>query len=56
MRSGIQADTGLFKDSWNAFSKIADYLDLVAVSIASDIVPLTGENRVLAYFGSETAK
>ena len=26
-------------------------LDLVAVSIASDIVPLTGENRVLAYYG-----
>ena len=33
------------------FSMIAHYLDLVAVSIASDIVPLTGENRVLAYFG-----
>jgi single-stranded-DNA-specific exonuclease len=33
------------------FSKIAGYLDLVAVSIASDIVPLTGENRVLAYYG-----
>ncbi|HNW56404.1 MAG TPA: single-stranded-DNA-specific exonuclease RecJ, partial [Bacteroidales bacterium] len=33
------------------FSKILNYLDLVAVSIASDIVPLTGENRVLAYFG-----
>lgn len=33
------------------FSKIAHYLDLVAVSIASDIVPLTGENRVLAYYG-----
>jgi single-stranded-DNA-specific exonuclease len=33
------------------FNKIANYLDLVAVSIASDIVPLTGENRVLAYFG-----
>jgi single-stranded-DNA-specific exonuclease len=33
------------------FSKIAGYLDLVAVSIASDIVPLTGENRVLTYFG-----
>ena len=27
------------------------YLDLVAVGIASDIVPLTGENRVLAHFG-----
>jgi len=33
------------------FSKIAHYLDLVAVSIASDIVPITGENRVMAYFG-----
>ncbi|RAW03129.1 single-stranded-DNA-specific exonuclease RecJ [Pseudochryseolinea flava] len=28
-----------------------EYLDLVAVSIASDIVPITGENRVLAHFG-----
>lgn len=27
------------------------YLDLVVVSIASDIVPITGENRVLAAFG-----
>ncbi len=26
-------------------------LDLVVVSIAADIVPITGENRVLAYFG-----
>jgi single-stranded-DNA-specific exonuclease len=33
------------------FSSIASYLDLVSVSIASDIVPITGENRVLAYFG-----
>jgi len=28
-----------------------DYLDLVAVSIAADIVPITGENRVLAFHG-----
>jgi single-stranded-DNA-specific exonuclease len=33
------------------FTKIKNYLDLVAVSIASDIVPITGENRVMAYFG-----
>lgn len=28
-----------------------DYLDLLVVSIASDIVPITGENRILAYYG-----
>ncbi len=28
-----------------------DYIDLVAVSIAADIVPITGENRILAYHG-----
>jgi exonuclease RecJ (EC 3.1.-.-) len=33
------------------FSEITDLLDLVAVSVASDIVPITGENRVLTYFG-----
>ncbi len=27
------------------------YLDLVATSIAADIVPITGENRILAYYG-----
>lgn len=31
--------------------EIYDLLDLVVVSIASDIVPLTGENRVLSYYG-----
>ncbi len=33
------------------FSDFSCYLDLVAVSIASDIVPITGENRVLAWYG-----
>jgi single-stranded-DNA-specific exonuclease len=32
-------------------SKIYEYLDLVVVSIASDIVPITGENRIMAHFG-----
>ena len=34
-----------------AFENIEKYLDLVAISIASDIVPITGENRILAYYG-----
>jgi single-stranded-DNA-specific exonuclease len=33
------------------FEKLVQYLDLVAVSIASDIVDITGENRILAHFG-----
>lgn len=33
------------------FSRLEQYLDLIAVSIASDIVSITGENRVLTYFG-----
>lgn len=33
------------------FSTVEEYLDLVAVSIASDIVPITGENRTLAFYG-----
>lgn len=30
-----------------------EHLDLLALSIAADIVPITGENRVLCYFGLE---
>lgn len=30
-----------------------NFLDLVVTSIAADIVPITGENRVLAHFGLE---
>lgn len=33
------------------FNSLHKYLDLVVVSIASDIVPITGENRILAYYG-----
>ena len=32
-----------------------EYLDLVATAIAADIVPITGENRVLAYYGLKKA-
>lgn len=30
---------------------LTQYLDLVATAIAADIVPITGENRILTYFG-----
>lgn len=33
------------------FEKLGPLSDLLAVSIAADIVPMTGENRLLAYYG-----
>lgn len=43
----IQAFARQHRDEQEVF----DFLDLVAVSIASDIVPITGENRILTHFG-----
>ncbi len=43
----VQAYAKLFRTE----ERLYDLLDLVCVSIASDIVPITGENRVLTYFG-----
>ncbi len=34
-------------------SAYLQYLDLVATAIGADIVPITGENRILVYFGLE---
>jgi single-stranded-DNA-specific exonuclease len=36
-----------------SITDLVPYLDLVATAIAADIVPITGENRVLAKFGME---
>lgn len=33
------------------FAQLTPLLDFLALSIASDIVPITGENRILAFFG-----
>jgi len=38
------------KDGLSA-ENLVEYLDLVATAIGADIVPITGENRALAYFG-----
>ncbi len=40
-----------FARTYRHEEELYDYLDLVVVSIASDIVPITDENRVLAHFG-----
>lgn len=36
-------------------SHYLELLDLAATAVAADIVPITGENRVIAYFGLEKA-
>lgn len=38
------------------FSELEEYLDLVAVAISADIVPITGENRILTFFGLQKLK
>ncbi len=44
----MQALSERFKLPEEAYLK---YLDLVATAIAADIVPITGENRILAFYG-----
>lgn len=46
-----QADEEARRKQEQLQTKLLKYLDLVALSIASDIVPMTGENRVLAAYG-----
>jgi len=48
---GFKLVSALVKQ-WNLPEEEAyEYLDLVATSIAADIVPMDGENRVLAFYG-----
>lgn len=48
---GFKLIQAFAKNNGIAFSELIPLLDLCAVSIASDIVPIMGENRILAYHG-----
>ncbi len=48
---GFKLITALSMKGLGNIDQVFDLLDLLAVSIAADIVPITGENRVLAYYG-----
>lgn len=48
---GFKLIQALHQKAQKPFKDILPYLDLVATAIGSDIVPITGENRILAYHG-----
>jgi single-stranded-DNA-specific exonuclease len=48
---GFKLIQALGSNRQQTIDDLVPYLDLVAAAVAADIVPMTGENRVLAYFG-----
>ncbi len=50
---GFKLIQALGKNRSQTTEDLVEYLDLVATAIAADIVPMTGENRILAKFGLE---
>lgn len=50
---GFKLVQALARNRNQTIKDLIPYLDLVATAIAADIVPITGENRVLAKFGLE---
>jgi len=48
---GFKLIQGLNATIGNSLEEIKEYLDLVALAIVADIVSLTGENRILCYYG-----
>lgn len=50
---GFKLIQALAKNRNESIDDLIPYLDLVATAIAADIVPMTGENRILAKFGLE---
>lgn len=50
---GFKLIQALAENRNQTIDDLVEYLDLVATAIAADIVPINGENRVLAKFGLE---
>ncbi len=50
---GFKLVQALAENRNQTIEDLVEYLDLVATAIAADIVPINGENRVLAKFGLE---
>ena len=50
---GFKLVTALCQRKGGSIEEIYESLDLLAVSIAADIVPIVGENRILAHYGLE---
>jgi single-stranded-DNA-specific exonuclease len=50
---GFKLMQALHQKRGGYFQELIPLLDLLAISIGADIVPITGENRTLAYFGLE---
>ena len=50
---GFKLIQALAENRNQTIEDLVEYLDLVATAIAADIVPINGENRVLAKFGLE---
>lgn len=50
---GFKLIQALAENNGQTINDLLIYLDLVATAIAADIVPMTGENRILAKFGLE---
>jgi len=48
---GFKLIQAIHQKNKNDFSELIAYLDLVATAIAADIVPMNGENRILASIG-----
>ena len=48
---GFKLIDALTRERGGLLEQIIPYLDLVAMAIAADIVPMVGENRVLTHFG-----